>query len=59
MSIKEKLIPPFLKSYIIFYKENKPTYEQMMLNQIKDSINLKGKPNLQSLIDGTETWIVK
>ena len=43
----------------IFYKENKPTYEQMMLNQIKDSINLKGKPNLQSLIDGTETWIVK
>ena len=22
MSIKEKLIPPFLKRYIIFYKEN-------------------------------------
>ena len=22
MSIKEKLIPPFLKSYVIFYKKN-------------------------------------
>ena len=43
----------------VLYKENKTTYEEMMQNQINLSIDKKGKPNLQSLIDGTETWLVK
>ena len=43
----------------VFYKENKPTYEDMMVSQIDDSIKLKGEPDLQSFIEGPETWIVK
>ena len=43
----------------IFYKENKKTYEDMMVEQIKESISLKGKPDLQSLINGSEVWEVK
>ena len=43
----------------VFYKEDKKTYEEMMVAQIKESISLKGKPDLQSLINGSETWEVK
>ena len=43
----------------IFYKSEKPTYEEMMQNQINDAIKLKGNQNLQSLIDGQESWEVK
>ena len=55
MTYNEKLPVPFG----VFYKEDKKTYEEMMINQIQDSIKIKGKPNLQSLINGTETWEVK
>ena len=41
----------------VFYKENKPTYEEMMMNQIT---NAKSKNiDLQSLIEGPNSWIVK
>ena len=30
-----------------------------MMDQIKESIKLKGDPDLQSLINGQETWEVK
>jgi len=43
----------------IFYKEDKDTYEDMMVNQINESIKLKGKPDLQSLINGAEVWEVR
>jgi hypothetical protein len=43
----------------IFYKHVKKTYEEMMLEQIRESINIKGKPDLQSLISGSEMWEVK
>ena len=55
MTYDEKLPVPFG----VFYKEDKLTYEDMMISQIKDSIKLKGNPDLQSLIDGQETWEVK
>ena len=55
MTYDEKLPVPFG----IFYKEDKLTYEDMMISQIKDSIKLKGDPDLQSLINGQETWEVK
>ena len=31
----------------------------MMVNQINEAIESKGKQDLQSLIDGPETWFVK
>ena len=55
MTYDEKLPVPFG----IFYKEDKPTYENMMVEQIDNAIKSKGKPDLQSLIDGFETWEVK
>jgi 2-oxoglutarate ferredoxin oxidoreductase subunit beta len=55
MTYDDKLPVPFG----IFYKEEKLTYEDMMISQIKDSIKLKGDPDLQSLINGQETWEVK
>jgi len=42
----------------IFYKENKSTYEDMMIDQINESKKIKGKSDIQSLIDGSETWQV-
>ena len=55
MTYDDKLPVPFG----IFYKEDKLTYEDMMMDQIKESIKLKGDPDLQSLINGQETWEVK
>ena len=43
----------------ILYKENKPTYEQMMTDQIQEAIDLKGKGDLEKLITGTNSWLVK
>ena len=43
----------------VFYKEQKMTYEDMMVEQINESIKRKGKPDLQSLVNGPETWEVK
>ena len=43
----------------VFYKEEKPTYEQMLTDQIEEAVKLKGKPDLQSLINGLEIWKVK
>ena len=55
MTYDDKLPVPFG----VFYKEDKLTYEDMMISQIKESIKLKGDPDLQSLINGQETWEVK
>lgn len=43
----------------VFYKEDKMTYEDMMVEQINESIKKKGRPDLQSLVNGPETWEVK
>lgn len=55
MTYDEELPVPFG----VFYKKDKLTYEDMMIDQINDSIKLKGEPDLQSLINGQETWEVK
>jgi 2-oxoglutarate ferredoxin oxidoreductase subunit beta len=43
----------------ILYKENKPTYEQMMTEQIQEAIDLKGKGSLDKIIAGNNFWLVK
>ena len=55
MTYDEKLPVPFG----IFYKEEKPTYENMMVNQIKEAIDSKGRGDIEALIKGFETWTVK
>ena len=41
----------------IFYKENKPTYDSMMIDQINKSKNKE--VDLQSIIEGPNSWNVK
>ena len=43
----------------ILYKENKPTYEQMMNEQIQQAIDSRGKGNIEELIKGHNSWEVK
>ena len=42
----------------ILYQEEKPSYEQMLINQIDESIKTKGKGNLQKTLLGTNHWTV-
>jgi len=41
----------------VFYKENKPTYDSMMIDQINKSKNKE--VDLQSIIEGPNSWNVK
>ena len=43
----------------VLYQEENPTYEDMMVNQINEAIKSNGNQDLQSLVDGFETWQVK
>ena len=43
----------------ILYKENKPTYEHMMNEQIQEAIDSKGKGSIEKLIIGHNSWEVK
>jgi 2-oxoglutarate/2-oxoacid ferredoxin oxidoreductase subunit beta len=43
----------------VFRAIEKPTYEQMLQDQIKDAVKKKGKGSLHDLIYGAETWTVK
>lgn len=42
----------------VFYQENRPTYESMMLEQIEMTIATKGKANLDAIIRGKEVWTI-
>ena len=43
----------------ILYQEKKATYEDMMSDQIVDAIKSQGKGNLESILLGTNSWIVE
>jgi len=43
----------------VFRCIEKPTYDQMMDDQVKDAIDKQGSGSLKDLIYGTETWTVK
>ena len=43
----------------VFYKEDKPTYEDMMKEQIDNAIKKQGKGDIQSIVNGFENWEVK
>ena len=40
-------------------QENKSTYDKMMTEQIKDSIQSQGKGDLDKLFFGTNSWVVE
>jgi 2-oxoglutarate ferredoxin oxidoreductase subunit beta len=43
----------------VFYTEDKPTYEDMLTQQIESIVESKGKGDLDSLLQGANTWEVK
>ena len=54
MTVNEELPTPIG----ILYKEEKPTYENMMMDQLDNALNKQGKVDIQSIISGTNTWEV-
>ena len=54
MTVNEELPTPIG----ILYKEEKPTYENMMMDQLDNAFKKQGKVDIQSIISGTNTWEV-
>ena len=52
---KENGLP---RPFGIFYAAIRPTYEEVMRDQIASVIAKKGKGNLDKLIEGNETWVI-
>ena len=43
----------------VFYAEDRPCYEDLMTAQIESAIALKGKGNLDAVLQGSNTWTIK
>ena len=52
-------LPDFPDPLGVFYKIDAPTYEDMVVDQIKGAVKLKPKGNVQSILDSGDTWEVK
>jgi len=50
--------PKMPEPFGVFRNVQKPTYDEMMNNQVQDQIEKKGKGDLKSLIYGKNTWRV-
>ena len=50
--------PQFPEPMGVFRCVERPTYEDMMLRQIRDAIATKGPGKLEDLYDDGETWVV-
>jgi len=51
--------PDFPEPLGVFYAIDKPTYEDLMTDQIKDAIKKKPKGSVQQLLDSGDNWVVK
>jgi 2-oxoglutarate/2-oxoacid ferredoxin oxidoreductase subunit beta len=51
--------PEFPVPFGIFRSIEKPTYDEMLDNQVQEAIKRKGKGELKDLIYGRDTWTVK
>ncbi len=50
--------PEFPKPIGVFYKENKQTYENLMVEQINNAVSSKGIKDFDALIRASHTWDV-
>ena len=48
----------FPRPFGVFYSEDRPTYEDTLVQQIDDANDLKGKGNLDDLLKGSNTWTI-
>jgi len=52
--------PEFPEPMGVFYvNESQPTYNDMMLDQVNHVVELHGEVDLQSLITGSNTWVIE
>ena len=42
----------------VIFKEERPTYEDMMVEQLQEAVDKKGRGDLDALLKGTNTWTV-
>lgn len=43
----------------VFYKEDRPTYDELLHSQVKAVIKKRGKGNMQALLEAGDTWVVE
>ena len=48
----------FPRPFGVFYSEDRPTYEDALVQQIDDAVEQKGQGNLDDLLKGTNTWTI-
>ncbi|HUF08867.1 MAG TPA: hypothetical protein VMO47_06070, partial [Rhodothermales bacterium] len=51
--------PDLPRPFGVFYREDRPTYEDMMTAQIDEVISRKGKGDLKALLYSGENWEIK
>jgi len=49
----------FPRPFGVFYREERPTYEDLMARQMENAFNNKGIGDLDLLIAGNETWVIE
>ena len=48
----------FPRPFGVFYSEDRPTYEDALVQQIDDAMEQKGQGNLDDLLQGSNTWTI-
>ena len=48
----------FPRPFGVFYYEDRPTYEDALVQQIDDAMKQKGQGNLDDLLKGSNTWTI-
>jgi 2-oxoglutarate ferredoxin oxidoreductase subunit beta len=48
----------FPRPFGVFYSEDRPTYEDALVQQIDDTMEQKGQGNLDDLLKGSNTWTI-
>jgi 2-oxoglutarate ferredoxin oxidoreductase subunit beta len=43
----------------VFVSLSRPTYEDQLVEQIQRARTMKGEGDLQTLLDGDETWMIE
>lgn len=51
--------PDMPQPFGVFYREERPTYEDMLHAQVKDVLGRSGKGSLEDLLRGGDTWSVE
>ncbi|RYD59457.1 MAG: 2-oxoacid:ferredoxin oxidoreductase subunit beta [Sphingobacteriales bacterium] len=49
----------FPRPFGVFYANERGTYENLMQLQLEEALALKGKGNLDHLLEGKETWVIE